>query len=89
MPLTLTGSTRGARAEQSGMDCIWVLHTAARVTVRQAHAISRQDWQGGVARTTCGLTLGHDRIGNIPPDGALPCGRCLAATAGIVGLESI
>lgn len=89
MPLHLTGSTRGARAEQSGMDCVWVLHTAARVTVRQAHAISRQDWQVGVTRAACGLPLGHDIIGNIPSDGALPCGRCLAATAGIVGLESI
>jgi hypothetical protein len=89
MPLHLTGSTRGARAEQSGMDCVWVLHTAARVTVRQAHAISRQDWQAGATRAACGLPLGHDIIGNIPSDGALPCGRCLAATAGIVGLESI
>jgi len=89
MPLNLAGSTQGARVEQSGAECFWVLHTAASVTVRQAHAISRRDWQAGVARAACGLPLGHDTIGNIPSGGVLPCGRCLAATAGIVGLESI
>lgn len=89
MPLSLTGSTRGARAEESGEDCFWGLNTAGRVTVRQDDAISRQDWRVGVARAACGHPPGHDRIVNIPSGGVLPSGRSLAATAGIVGLESI
>ncbi|SFS71159.1 hypothetical protein SAMN05660874_02833 [Saccharopolyspora flava] len=89
MPLKMTGATRGERSEQAQIGCLWVSHTAEQVTLRQAHAISAVDWYARVTRTACGLLLDHETIENIPSDGALPCGRCLAATAGIVGLESI
>lgn len=89
MPLKTAGNTRGERSDHSIVEFFWVVNTASRVALRQAHAVSRADWHAVATRAACGLPLEHEMIENIPSDGASPCGRCLAATAGIVGLESI
>ena len=89
MPLSLAGHTPRVQAEDSDLEQIWVVHTASRVTLPQAHAVSGMGRQADTTRAACGLVLRHEMIRNIPSDGASPCCQCLAATANIVGLESI
>lgn len=89
MPLSLAGHTPRVTAEHSDLERVWVAHTASRVTLQRAHAVSREGRQADVTRAACGLVLRHEMIRNIPSDGASPCGQCLAATVDIVGLESI
>ena len=89
MPLSWAGHTPRVTAEHSDLEQVWVLHTASWVTLQQAHAVSRAGRQADTTRAACGLVLRHEMIRNIPSDGASPCGQRLAATANIVGLESI
>lgn len=89
MPLSLAGHTPRAGAERSDLDHVWVVHTASRVTLQRTHVLSREGRQADATRAACGLVLRHEMIRNIPSDGASPCGQRLAATASIVGLESI
>lgn len=59
---------------------VWILRKHPRLSLRQAHAITAVDWQAGVARTSCGLELTPDAIGDVPAGGCLPCVFCVAAT---------
>lgn len=61
-------------------DRVWVLRLHKRVTLREAHAITDINWDEGFALTSCGLKLGPREIGDVPPNGCMPCERCVAAT---------